>query len=136
MNSNTPEFLGLHHASVLVADLGAALAFYRDTLGLAPDPGRPEMDYDGAWLRLGGGGQQLHLLVLPNPDPVAGRPGHVGRDRHTCLAVSDVAALTARLEAAGIGYTHSKSGRRAVFCRDPDGNGLEFVEAPGPVGKA
>ncbi|MGR9099900.1 MAG: VOC family protein, partial [Gammaproteobacteria bacterium] len=27
-------------------------------------------------------------------------------------------------------YTLSKSGRQALFCRDPDGNALEILELP------
>lgn len=67
-------------------------------------------------------------MELPNPDPLTGRPVHGGRDRHIALAVSDVEALHRRLLAADISCTSSKSGRKAVFCRDPDGNALEFVE--------
>jgi glyoxylase I family protein len=37
-------------------------------------------------------------------------------------------ALKARLEAAGVSYTLSRSGRRALFVRDPDGNALELME--------
>ena len=32
------------------------------------------------------------------------------------------------LDSAGVDYSMSRSGRRALFCRDPDGNGLEFIE--------
>jgi len=35
--------------------------------------------------------------------------------------------LAGRLDAAGISYTPSRSGRAALFCRDPDGNALEFI---------
>jgi catechol 2,3-dioxygenase-like lactoylglutathione lyase family enzyme len=38
-------------------------------------------------------------------------------------------ALKRRLDAAGVTYTSSQSGRAALFCRDPDANTLEFVEA-------
>jgi len=68
------------------------------------------------------------LLELPNPDPSDGRPAHGGRDRHVALTVRDVAATAAALERAGVGYTRSRSGRPALFCRDPDGNALELVE--------
>lgn len=44
------------------------------------------------------------------------------------LGVKDMAALKSRLDAAGIAYTVSQSGRAALFCRDPDMNTLEFVE--------
>jgi glyoxylase I family protein len=36
-------------------------------------------------------------------------------------------ALKARFDAAGVRYTASRSGRAALFCRDPDDNTLEFV---------
>ncbi len=117
---------GLHHVSVLVADTERALGFYRDLLGLPVSPDRPAMAYGGAWLQLGP--QQIHLLELPNPDPVTGRPEHGGRDRHVALSVTDLDALAGRLEAAGVPYSRSRSGRRAMFCRDPDGNAVELIE--------
>lgn len=116
----------LHHVSVVVADCAAALAFYQGVLQLAVDPARPDLGYPGAWLSVGA--LQIHLLELPNPDPVTGRPAHGGRDRHTAFAVSDLAAYEHRLEQNGIAFTRSKSGRRALFCRDPDGNGIELIE--------
>jgi glyoxylase I family protein len=115
----------IHHVSLVVADTERALRFYRDLLGLAVDGGRPELGYPGAWLRVGA--QQIHLLEVPNPDPVTGRPSHGGRDRHMAFSVGDVEALAERLLAAGVGVSRSKSGRAAFFCRDPDGNALEFV---------
>ncbi len=121
------EFLQLHHASVVITDTDRALKFYTDTLGLALDPGRPDLGYPGAWLRVGE--QQLHLLELPGVDPVEGRPEHAGRDRHTALLVRGLDALERRLETAGIPFTRSRSGRKAIFCRDPDGNGIELIEA-------
>ena len=122
------EFLAIQHVSVMVADTQQSLLFYRDVLGLAEDSLRPDLGYPGAWLIVGA--QQIHLLELPNPDPVMGRPVHGGRDRHCALTLRDLDALRRRLEAAGIPYTMSRSGRRALFCRDPDNNALEFIEAP------
>jgi len=122
-----PEILELHHASILVADTERALRFYRDLLGLEVIPERPDLGYPGAWLRVGRG--QVHLLELPNPDPVEGRPSHGGRDRHLAMTVADLGPLTVCLDAAEVSYTLSRSGRRALFCRDPDGNALELIEA-------
>jgi glyoxylase I family protein len=116
--------LRFHHVSLLVADTHRALAFYRDLLGL-PEAFRPDLGFPGAWLAVGS--LQIHLLELPNPDPVEGRPEHGGRDRHLALVVDDLAGLVAKLDSAGIAYTRSRSGRAAVFCRDPDGNALEFM---------
>lgn len=114
------------HVSVIVADTERALGFYRDVLGLTVDPGRPDLGYPGAWLNVGD--EQIHLLELPNPDPVEGRPAHGGRDRHAALAVDDVDDLCVRLTGHGVAFTLSKSGRKALFCRDPDGNALEFIQ--------
>ena len=118
----------LHHVSLLVRDTARALDFYTRVLGLEPDPSRPDLGFPGAWLKLGE--QQLHLLELPNPDPAEGRPEHGGRDRHVALAVDDLDALRQRLEAAGIPYSLSRSGRAALFCRDPDGNAWELIQQP------
>lgn len=120
------EHLGIAHASVLVADTQRALGFYRDVLGMRVLPERPDLGYPGAWLAVGE--QQIHLLQLPNPDPVSGRPAHGGRDRHIAIRVHDLAAVKAALERAGVSYTVSRSGRAALFCRDPDGNALELIE--------
>jgi len=116
----------LHHVSVIVSDTEQALWFYRDILGLAVDQARPDLGYPGAWLNVGA--QQIHLLELPNPDPVTGRPEHGGHDRHTALLAASLDEVVARLEKNNVVYTLSKSGRRALFCRDPDGNGVELIE--------
>ncbi len=120
------EIGDIHHVSLLVSHTGRALDFYQGVLGLAPAE-RPALPFPGAWLQVGE--RQIHLLELPNPDPVTGRPGHGGRDRHLALSVAALDPLVEALEAAGVAYTLSRSGRRALFCRDPDGNALEFVES-------
>ena len=115
----------LAHVSVLVADTATAAAFYRDVLGLRASTRRPLLDFPGAWFDIGD--CELHLIEQPSPDPRTGRSAHAGRDRHIALHVDDLAALCARLDTARVPYTRSRSGRAAIFCRDPDGNGLEFI---------
>ena len=119
--------LTIHHASLLVSDTEKSLLFYRDVLGMQPTE-RPNLPFPGAWLQIGE--QQIHLLELDNPDPTTGRPAHGGRDRHVAMHCSSVDALKQALETAGISYTVSISGRKALFCRDRDGNALEFIERP------
>jgi len=121
------EIVALLHAGLLVSDLARARHFYESVLGLVPSPGRPVLPYPGEWYDLPGG-QQLHLMSLPNPDAASARPAHGGRDRHIAFGVQDMPALRARLDAANVCYTLSQSGRAALFCRDPDDNTLEFVE--------
>ena len=117
--------LGLHHASILIKNTQNSLDFYTGVLEMRT-VSRRDLGFPGAWLEVGE--QQIHLLELPNPDPVDNRPVHGGRDRHLAFATADLARLRSRLEEAGVGYTLSKSGRAALFCRDPDGNGLEFIQ--------
>ncbi len=118
--------LAMHHCSVIVKNTKQSLTFYQDILGLELDPGRPDLGYPGAWLNVGK--QQIHLLELPNPDPVESRPEHGGRDRHIALLVDNLEELVAQLEKHSISYTLSKSGRKALFCRDPDSNAIEVIE--------
>ncbi len=141
---------GIHHATFLTSDLARARAFYEGVLGLRLDAKRPDMSYDGVWYDVAPN-QQLHLMVLP--DPAAGLPSpahpqgvrrgctglkpqqhtqHGGRDRHVALLVSDWEKMIEHLDGAGIAYTLSQSGRRAVFCRDPDQNALEFIAFHNP----
>lgn len=119
--------IAIHHASFIVADTERALGFYCGVLGLEQDHTRPDLGYPGAWLQVGAG--QIHLLELDNPDPVENRPEHGGRDRHLAMTITDLEKIKAALQQAGINYTQSKSGRRALFCRDHDGNALELIES-------
>lgn len=114
------------HVSVIVRDVNKALKFYHDILGLEVDDARPDLAYPGAWLKLGALG--LHLLELENPDSTTERPEHGGRDHHFAVKVNDFSKLTGRLDKFDIPYTMSKSGRRALFCRDYDGNAVEIIE--------
>lgn len=118
--------LSIHHVSVLVADTRKALDFYCGVLGLEQDLNRPDLGYPGAWVNIAD--QQVHILELDNPDPVEGRPEHGGRDRHLALLVDDLDDIERALEARGMPFTRSKSGRKAIFCRDPDANGIELIE--------
>lgn len=117
--------LSLHHASLIVSDTEQSLKLYRDVLGLQLTE-RPDLPFPGAWLQLGA--QQIHLLELANHDPTTGRPAHGGRDRHVAMHCDSADAVREALEQAGYAYTMSLSGRKALFCRDRDGNALEFIE--------
>ena len=121
----TGLFTGIHHASLLVADTRRSLAFYQGILGMET-VARPDLGFPGAWLAVGQ--QQIHLLELPSPDPVTGRPDHGGRDRHVAIMATDLDALVHRLSLNRVPFSRSKSGRSALFCRDPDGNTLEIIE--------
>jgi hypothetical protein len=67
-------------------------------------------------------------LIIKFIDPTTGRPDHGGRDRHVAFSISNLDPLIASLDEKKITFTMSMSGRRALFCRDLDGNAFEFME--------
>ncbi len=121
----THNILNIHHSSLIIANTQSSLKFYTGTLGLKQLE-RPNLPFPGAWLEIGS--QQLHLLELENSDPTTGRPKHGGRDRHVAFYVLKLDLIKQALEKAEVTYTMSMSGRPALFCRDLDGNALEFIE--------
>jgi len=123
---NHSIFVSLHHGSLIVEDLARSLDFYCYVIGLKQNLHRPKMSFDGAWLDVGE--QQIHLLNLAATEQSLNQPEHAGRDRHLALHVREIKSIKANLEANDIFFTMSKSGREALFCRDPDGNGLEFIK--------
>jgi len=119
------NFRGIHHSSLIVSNTAQALKFYCDVLGMERVP-RMDLPFPGAWLSVGD--QQIHLLELPNPDLLTDRPKHGGRDRHVAVLVNNLSTIISALEKSDIDYTKSRSGRPALFCRDPDGNAIEIIE--------
>jgi len=125
------NYNGIHHAGVLCQDISKSIAFYRDVLGMVENDDRPDsLPYKGAWMWVGW--EMIHLMELPNPDPSEGRPEHGGRDRHLCVSVEHIAPIEKALKKHGVEYTKSKSGRAAIFFRDPDDNVLEMAEMGTP----
>lgn len=120
------RIVSLLHASLMVANLARARSFYEGVLGLTPSLKRPDLGFPGVWYEIGAG--QIHLINLSNSDPVEGRPEHGGRDRHIALGVVGLEEIAVILENAGLPFTRSRSGRAALFVRDPDGNALELME--------
>ena len=125
----TIQPIRLFHIALLVRDLDRAEAFYGGLLGLPKLP--RSLTYSGAWYSLGDA--QIHLMVTDAPLPLADhRSNHPkwGRRPHLALAISDLDAAIAQLEAADCPLQMSASGRRALFVQDPDGNVIELTERP------
>lgn len=123
----TDNIYAIHHCSLIVQDTETSLLFYKKILGLQHNIDRPDLGYPGGWLDVGT--QQIHLLELPDPDAYSLRPEHGGRDRHVALLVKSLDDIVKKLDESDWQYTLSKSGRRALFFRDPDGNAIEIIEA-------
>lgn len=109
--------------------------------GLKINEARPndKLPYRGAWLWVGS--QMIHLMELPNPDPLTGRPQHGGRDRHTCVEIRNVSKLKEILDKHGntppldLSFTEIKwkilkalFAIDKAFSQDSDANALEFAE--------
>lgn len=114
--------VALHHVSINVRDVAAALAFYTETLGLAPRADRPDFSFGGAWLDVGG--QQVHLIEGAVPD---------GLGQHFAVEVSDLDATVAELRHRGIRVSDPApvGPNRQAFLRDPSGNSVELQEVGG-----
>lgn len=124
-----PFYGGLHHCGIIVRNATSSKSFYMEVFGFTDESHlRPaNLPYPGAFLCCGGA-TQIHLMELPDPDSDSVRPAYPGRDRHVALRVDSVEKLSSRLAARAVPHQLSSSGRKALFCRDPDGNGFEFVE--------
>ena len=114
-----------HHVSVNAngASLEEMVGFYRDVLGLRDQP-RPDIpDVPGYWQVVGD--QELHLVGAPASGAAIDPTGH-----HYCVAVDDLDAAIAELEARGIEYARAVQGEGTVqiWIADPAGNTIELQQ--------
>ncbi len=118
---------GVHHVSLNVADVEAALAFYVGGLGLTVRDDRPNLPFGGAWLDAGQ--EQIHLIRADPPHD---------HGQHFAFAVDDLDAIVAALRQQSVQVSAPKpigSGRQA-FCHDPAGNRVELHEPAPPMGSS
>ncbi len=127
----------IHHIAIAVHDLDAALAFYRDALGLEMTERReaPEEGVEIAFLPTGEGKIEL-ISPLDAEGGVARFLEKRGEGlHHVCLAVEDVEAAMERLREAGALLLNkeprvNEHGTRYVFVHPKSTNGvlLELYE--------
>ena len=89
------------HVGIAVPDIGAALAFYRDVLGLVPHP--PEVADGATIVALPFGESEVELLAPRDADgPIARFLARRGPGiHHVCYRVADLDAALAACKAAG-----------------------------------
>lgn len=121
------EPVRLHHVNLLVDDLAAATAFYRDVIGLEPDA-TPDQGFPSQFFRFADGAQ-LHMNEAPETRPFRA---------HFCVVVPDFMAVFRRARAAGAldvevwgRIRRLPNGKLQMFVRDPSGNLVEIASAPG-----
>jgi len=110
---------GVHHVSINVDDVDAALSFYVGTLGLVQRKDRPDFGIAGAWLDAGS--QQVHLIGL-SPPPAQGQ--------HFALQVDDLDGVVGELRGQGIEVSDPVpvGPNRQAFVSDPAGNQVELQQ--------
>ena len=109
---------GIHHVSINVDDVDAAVRFYTDVLELE-SLDRPDLGFPGAWLSTGD--QEVHLLGIQDGKPP--------KQQHFAFLVGDLDAVRARLQ--GLDIKVSQPNEIAGVCKqsfahDPSGNMIEF----------
>ena len=116
------EPTGVHHVSINVDDVDAAVDFYTTVLGLRLRTDRPDLGVGGAWLDAGG--QQVHLIEAVVPD---------NRGQHFALRVDDLGAVIGELRDRGVAVSDPfpVGGNLQAFLDDPSGNAVELHQVGG-----
>ena len=144
------------HINIVVTDLARSVRFYTELLGFRLVK---EARLEGEWIdRIVGlrgvrgrvayivapaGEPRLELLCYdapPGEHPAANRCANTVGLRHIALRVDEIAAMTAKLRAAGVelfsepvrvpagAVTHEQGEKTLVYFLDPDGVLLELAE--------
>jgi lactoylglutathione lyase len=115
------------HVILFVSDLDAAVAFYRDVIGLGvrfEEHGYAELDTEGTRLAL--------FERSRVPGLIRRSPGSAGPTSEVVLEVADAAAEADRLRSLGaevVGPVDRPWGHRTVHVLDPDEHVVELAQA-------
>ena len=132
-------FSRVHHVAVVVRDMEAALAMYRDTLGLALELVLP-IEPDGVTIAFLAVGETKIELVQPT-DPSTGVARFLEKHgegfHHVCVETDDIDGTLADLAARGVEVIDERGRRGAegpvafLHPRSCHGVLVELIEAPG-----
>ena len=119
----------LHHYAIRMNDGKADehLTFYRDVLGLSPDPGARDIpDIPLFWMDCGND-TQIHMFEVDGVSKYARQPDRDPFATHVALGVPDIEAAKSELERLGILYWRvGRDVGQQVFFDDPSGNRVEL----------
>lgn len=123
--------VGLTHVAIKVADLDRTLDFYVNKLGFA-EMLRLHKDDGDVWLVYLRITDDQFLEVFPGAEGDRAPGWNANGMNHLCLAIDDIHALVAELEAAGIPLLlplkRALDGNWQAWIEDPDGNRIELMQ--------
>ncbi|MBN1669150.1 MAG: methylmalonyl-CoA epimerase [Anaerolineales bacterium] len=135
-----PAIKKIDHVALVVADIDAALAFWRDALGLQLEHVEEVPREKSAIAFLPLGESEIELVQPTDADSGVAKylekrgPGM----HHICLEVDDLAGMLAQLKAKGVQLIHeepviSASGKQYVFIHPKAAFGVlvELYQLPG-----
>jgi glyoxylase I family protein len=133
-NGRRMQLTGLHHITLISADLERSIAFYRDVLGLGIVRDTPSDDDPGirhVWFGAVDGTPGRLLSIMEYPQLPAGVVG-TGSTQHFALAVEtaeELDAWRAYLIEQGVECSDvfDRGGFRSLYLRDPDGHVVEIA---------
>ena len=146
----------VNHINIVVTDLERSVQFYTDLLGFAVTKrahlegewfetiaGLSGVEAEVVYVEAPGGGPRLELLCYHAPRGIVlsetAYPNTIGL-RHIAFEVTDIDALYARLQDAGVSFIgaptavptgairHDEGQKRLCYFHDPDGVLLELAE--------
>jgi glyoxylase I family protein len=133
MNERRMRITGIHHITLLVADVERSLAFYRNVLGMRLVEQTVNDDDQSARHFIFGDEDRVLVTCLEYPDLDEGKVGR-GSTHHFALSVDSEAELSAwkeYLTEKGIPTTDvmDRTGTKSIYLRDPDAHIIEIAAA-------
>lgn len=123
-----PKVQGLHHLALRVYHFEACVQFYTQVVGMKIEW---QPDHDNIYLTSGTDNLALHRIVTPFESKIEQRLDHLGFIVNTAETVeawyqyvreNNIPILTSP-------KTH-RDGARSFYCKDPDGNTIQFIYYP------
>jgi lactoylglutathione lyase len=122
---------GLAHVAIKVTDLERSLDFYVGKLGFS-EMLRLNKDDGSVWLIYLRITDDQYLEIFPGAENDRAPGWNANGMNHMCLAVDDIKALVAEIEAAGIPLLMplklAVDGNWQAWIEDPDGNRIELMQ--------